>query len=228
MTQSIAIARQDMIDSLLTQTNTRRALLVKAGIVGAGATAAMMIPRLTVAQDATPMAEDAPFADAIDVLNYALTLEHLENAFYELSGDFDLGEDGFNNSINDYVSQIGEHEAAHVDTLTTVISDLGGEPVERAEYDFGVDTAQAFLETAAVFENLGVSAYDGAGQFLTDPGLLTAAGTIVAVEARHAAYLNLVTGVLPFPEAFEDPLTPEEVLEAATPFFVTDDATPES
>jgi hypothetical protein len=69
-------------------------------------------------------------------------------------------------------------------------------------------------------ENLGVSAYDGAGQFIADPGLLTAAGSIVAVEARHASYLNLITGASPFPAAYETPMTPDEVLEAATPFFV--------
>lgn len=205
---------------------TRRGALGSSAKLAAGGAIALttaLSPAMT-----RLLAAQEEFEDDIDVLNYALTLEHLENAFYELSEDFELGEDGFNNSINDYVSQIGEHEAAHVETLTSVISDLGGEPVERAEYDFGVTDAQSFLATAAVFENLGVSAYDGAGQFLTDPGLLTAAGTIVAVEARHAAYLNLITGTLPFPAAFEEPLTPEEVLEAATPFIVSDDATPES
>lgn len=207
---------------------TRRGALgssAKFAAGGAIALSAAMSPamaRLIAAQD--------EFESDVDVLNYALTLEQLENAFYELAGDYDFGNDGFNNSINDYVAQIGEHEAAHVDTLTSVVSDLGGEPVERAEYDFGVTDSQSFLATAAVFENLGVSAYDGAGQFLTDPALLTAAGTIVAVEARHAAYLNLITGTLPFPDAFETPLAPADVLEAATPFFVTDDAeaTPDS
>jgi hypothetical protein len=196
------------------------AKLAAGGAIALGTTLSPAMARLLAAQE--------EFESDIDVLNYALTLEHLETAFYELAGDFDLGEDGFNNSINDFVAQIGEHEAAHVETLTSVISDLGGEPVERAEYDFGVTDPQGFLETAAVFENLGVSAYDGAGQFLTDPGLLTAAGTIVAVEARHASYLNLVTGTLPFPAAFEEPLSPEEVLEAATPFIVAGAATPDS
>jgi len=196
------------------------AKLAAGGVIALGTTLSPAMARLLAAQE--------EFESDIDVLNYALTLEHLEATFYEMTGDFDLGEDGFNNSINDFVAQIGEHEAAHVETLTSVISDLGGEPVERAEYDFGVTDPQGFLETAAVFENLGVSAYDGAGQFLTDPGLLTAAGTIVAVEARHASYLNLVTGTLPFPAAFEEPLSPEEVLEAATPFIVADAATPDS
>ncbi len=170
------------------------------------------------------MAAQTEFESDIDVLNYALTLEHLEAAFYQLVPDFEFGEDGFGNPIDEYLTQIGEHETAHVETLTQVISDLGGEPVEAAEYDFGVTDAQSFLATAAAVENLGVSAYDGAGAAIEDPGLLTAAGSIAAVEARHAAYLNLLTGEIPFPAAVETPLSPDEVLEAATPFFVTEDA----
>jgi hypothetical protein len=161
------------------------------------------------------------FSSDVDVLNYALTLEHLEAAFYQAAGEYELGEDPFGNSINEWVTVIGEHETAHVELLTQVITDLGGEPVMAAEYDFGVTDAQSFLMTAAIMENLGVAAYDGAGQFIEDAGLLTAAGSIVAVEARHAAYLNLVTGESPFPASFETPLTPEEVLEAAGPFIVS-------
>ena len=161
------------------------------------------------------------FADDVDVLNYALTLEHLEAAFYAMSGDYSFGEDAFGNSIDEWLGAIGAHETAHVETLTQVISDLGGEPVAASEYDFGVTDAQSFLATAAVLENVGVAAYDGAGQFIEDPGLLTAAGGIVAVEARHAAYLNLLTGESPFPAAFETPMTPDDVLEAAGPFIVS-------
>lgn len=162
------------------------------------------------------------FESDIDVLNYALTLEHLEAAFYEMAGDYNLGEDPFGNAINDYAALAGEQEAAHVATLTQVITDLGGEPVARATYDFGVTDAQSFLATAAALENVGVAAYDGAGAAIQDPGLLTAAGSIVAVEARHAAYLNLVTGASPFPAAVETPMTVDEVLEAAGPFIVQD------
>jgi hypothetical protein len=166
------------------------------------------------------LAAQEDFADDIDVLNYALTLEHLEAAFYEMASQYELGEDPYGNAINDYVAVIGEHEAAHVATLTQVITDLGGEPVARAEYDFGVTDAQSFLMTAATLENVGVAAYDGAGAAIQNPDLLTAAGSIVAVEARHAAYLNVVTGQSAFPAAFETPMTKTEVLDAAGPFIV--------
>ncbi len=204
---------------------TRRGALGGSAKVAAGgaiALSAALSPAM-----ARLLAAQEEFESDVDVLNYALTLEHLEANFYDMIEDFEFGEDPFGNSIIDYLDQIGDHEDAHVETLTAVISDLGGEPVLAADYDFGVTDASSFLATAATFENLGVSAYDGAGQFLSDPGLLTAAGTIVAVEARHAAYLNLLVGELPFPTAFEDPLPPEEVLEAATPFIVEGGGTPE-
>jgi hypothetical protein len=160
------------------------------------------------------------FASDVEVLNYALTLEHLEAAFYELAGEFEFGADPFGNAIAEYLTVIGEHEAAHVTTLTDVVTQLGGTPVARAQYDFGVTDAQSFLTTAATLENVGVAAYDGAGQFLQNAELLTAAGSIVAVEARHAAYLNLLTGTSPFPAAVETPMTPAEVLDAAGGFIV--------
>lgn len=167
-------------------------------------------------------AAQTTFMTDLEVLNYALTLEHLEAAFYQLTSNYEFGQDAFGNPINDLLVQIGDHENAHVTTLTDVITQLGGEPVAAAQYDFGVTDVTTFLETAAILENTGVSAYDGAAQFLTSPDLVTAAGTIVAVEARHAAYLNLLTQLLPFPAAFETPLSPDEVLAAAGGFIVSE------
>ena len=159
-------------------------------------------------------------ATDVDVLNYALTLEHLEAAFYR-EGLETFGEEDFDAGVFDNLAAIRDHEAAHVATLTATITELGGTPVEEQEYDFGYgDDPAAFLGVAQALENTGVQAYDGAGQFLSDPGLLTAAGGIVAVEARHAAYLNELNDDLPFPAAFEMPLTPAEVLDIATPFIV--------
>lgn len=173
--------------------------------------------------EATPVL-DVPedFVDDLDVLNYALTLELLENAFYRDGvGLFDLGTDPFGNVLNDYLALIGAHEAAHVTTLTDVITELGGTPVAEQAYDFSEAYADpiAFLETAQALENVGVGAYDGAGAAISDPDLLTAAGTIVAVEALHASYLNVVNGARPAPQPFEEPLSREQVLDLAAPFF---------
>lgn len=165
--------------------------------------------------------------DLLSVLNYALTLEHLENAFYR-DGLASFTVDaftalGFQPSVVDYIAEIGNDELTHVETLTTVITDLGGTPVAEGTYDFAAAYADptAFLATAMALENTGVDAYTGAAQYLIDnDDLLTAALTIHGVEARHAAYLNILNNEDPFPDAFDEPLTPAEVVEIAGPFIV--------
>ena len=162
----------------------------------------------------------------VDVLNYALTLEHLEYAFYRdglatYSAD-DFTAAGYTANVYEWFGIIRDHEREHVDTITQVIMDLGGEPVAEAEYDFGYTDLAGFVGVAQVLENTGVSAYQGAAQFLIDEdALLTAALIIHGVEARHAAFLNGLQGESPFPEAFNPTLTPEEVLAAAGGFIVS-------
>ena len=170
--------------------------------------------------------QESPFADVVEVVNYALTLEHLEATFYrEAVEAFDEAAYlaiGFQASVRDRIVEIAENEAEHVAALTAVVEQLGGEPVEEAQYDFGYTDLTSFLATAAVVENLGVSAYQGAAQYLIEEdALLTAALTIHGNEARHAAYLNILTGTSPFPAATDSPAAPEDVLAAATPFFVS-------
>jgi hypothetical protein len=203
---------------------SRRSFLRTAAVAG-GAVATVGHIGFASAQDASPMAEAAPFEGPVDVLNYALTLEHLESAFYR-DGLAAIGEAGitglgFDASVFAKLSEIGAHEAAHVETLTQVITDLGGEPVAESTYDFGYGTdAAAFLQVAQALEDTGVSAYQGAAQYaMADDGLLTAALTIHGVEARHAAYVAVLNGGNPFPEAVNPTLTPAEVLEIATPFI---------
>jgi hypothetical protein len=175
-------------------------------------------------QAATPVA-GMTFETPVDVLNYALTLEHLEYAFYrdgltEFSAE-DFSAAGYADNVYEFFGIIRDHEREHVETLVSVIGDLGGEAVEEAEYDFGYTDLAGFVGVAQVLENTGVSAYQGAAQFLIEEDeLLTAALTIHGVEARHAAYLNGLQGESPFPEAVNPTLTPDEVLAAAGPFIV--------
>jgi rubrerythrin len=171
-------------------------------------------------------AQDAPFNDVVEVLNYALTLEHLEATFYreavELFDDTAYVAIGFQSGVRERIVAIAQHEQDHVDTLTAVIEQLDGEPAQEADYNFGFTDVSAFLATAAIIENLGVSAYQGAAQYLMENDeLLTVALTIHGVEARHAAYLNVLTSVSPFPAATDTPASKDEVLAAATPFFAT-------
>lgn len=210
-------------------TVNRRTLLRTGAIVGGGMLAFGTVGRSMAQGDATPVdnsaAEaEAPFGGPVDVLNYALTLEHLESSFYR-DGLAAIGVDGitglgFQSGVFDYLSEIGAHEAAHVTTLTDVVTQLGGTPVAEGTYDFGYADAAGFLQVAQALEDTGVAAYGGAAQYLIEnDDLLTAALTIHGVEARHASYLALLNGAVPYPEAFNAPLTPAEVLEIATPFI---------
>jgi hypothetical protein len=232
---------------------SRRGLL--AGSAGLGM-ALVAATRSGLAQEATPETATLPqvgatpgaaampemrgaelaagFENDLDVLNYALTLEHLENAFYRdglasfTAEQFTTA--GFDPAVVTNLATFGNQELAHVEALTGVIANLGGTPVQEAVYDFGdaFTDLTAFLETAQALENSGVGAYDGAGAAISDPALLTTAGTIVAVEGLHAAYLNVLNGEQPAPQPFEEPLSRDEVLEIASQFILVDTATPAS
>ncbi|WP_266077168.1 ferritin-like domain-containing protein [Haladaptatus caseinilyticus] len=168
----------------------------------------------------------------IDILNYALTLEHLEATFYA-KGLEDFSDDELMQAelgceicdeqrakIPEQVRVVGEHEAAHVDQITNVIEQLGGDPVQEADYDFGYETPAQFLKVAKALENTGVAAYAGAAPSIKNDEILSAALSIHSVEARHAASFNALNGVSPYPNAFDEAKTMEEVTEIAGQFIV--------
>jgi rubrerythrin len=167
----------------------------------------------------------------VDILNYALVLERLEYEFYrrhlqrfseqKIEGASIF--DGFGNKVRSNIYEnlvrIRNHEKTHVQTLIKVIKSLGGKPVGDSEYDFGVKSVADFVATAQVLEDTGVMAYDGAIAYIHRPGLQTAGATIATVEARHASYLRLLNGEVPFPEPFDDPKAPRQVCEMVDPFI---------
>lgn len=73
--------------------------------------------------------------------------------------------------------------------------------------------------TARVVENLGVAAYLGAAHLVDDPVLLTAAGSILTVEARHQTILNVLSNGASIPQAFDLAFLPNEVLAIAGAFI---------
>ena len=131
-------------------------------------------------------------ADVVAILNFALTLEYLESAFYEMG----LGASGLIPSTDKTIfSQISKHETAHVSLLTSTITSLSGTPVAMPTFDFTAGGTyadvftnyQTFLALSNAFEDTGVRAYKGQAPGLMGSMVLTAALDIHSVEARHAS-----------------------------------------
>ena len=154
----------------------------------------------------------------LEILNFALTLEYLESAFYTMA----LKQvSGLGGQAKETATQLADDESQHVDALTQTIKDLGGTPVKAPGVDFGEAFASqgSFLETAQTFEDLGVGAYNGAGPMIESKEVLAAAGSIVQVEGRHAGVIRLLRGEQISPSAFDKGLGMQEVLDAAKPFI---------
>lgn len=122
------------------------------------------------------------------ILNYAYALEQLEAAFYTkvVSSQFS----GITASETALITDVRDHELAHREFFKNALGSaaIGALEVDFSSIDFG--SRDSVLATAQAFEDLGVSAYNGAGSLLVTADYLVLAGKIVSVEARHAAYFR--------------------------------------
>jgi rubrerythrin len=151
-----------------------------------------------------------------EILNFALTLEYLEADFYNVKAKTV----GLSGEAKKYARQFGAEEAAHVSALTAAIKQLGGKPVAKPTFVFPASSEKSFLALASVLENTGVGAYNGAAPSLQSKQVLASAGSIVQIEARHAAAIDLLIGKSPTPnQGFDRPLSKKEVLAAAGPLI---------
>jgi rubrerythrin len=151
----------------------------------------------------------------VDILNFALTLEYLEAAFYEEA----IAKANLSGDAKKLATEIGDHEKQHVDALTGAIKKAGGKPVKAPGVMFPLKDQASFLKLAEAFEDTGVAAYNGAAPMIKSPDVLAAAGSIVQVEARHAAAIRLLKGDSPTLGAFDKTLTKAEVLKAVKPYI---------
>jgi rubrerythrin len=153
----------------------------------------------------------------VGILNYALTLEYLETAFYS-----DVVKSGlFKGSDLETIRKFGSEEAEHVAALTAAVKQLGGKPAAQPKAEFPLKSAKSVLELAATVENLGAAAYLGQAANITSPSVLASALAIHSVEGRHAAALNTLLGESITPDgAFAKPAGVSEVLKSVEPFIV--------
>ncbi|KAK4086381.1 ferritin ribonucleotide reductase-like protein [Purpureocillium lilacinum] len=175
---------------------------------------------------AAPLADKR--ADGINdgvILNYALTLEHLEDTFYRqglanfTQDDFKAA--GFDETFYGNVKKVSADETAHVGFLTEALKAAGVTPVAECTYSFGVTDVKTFLATASILEGVGVSAYLGAAAEIMSKTYLTAAGSILTVEARHSSYIRAGLKQAPFAQPFDAPLSINEVYSLASQFIVS-------
>jgi len=147
----------------------------------------------------------------VKILNYALTLEFLESAFYKQA----VANQAFGDSadLKRFAEVVARHEAKHVTFLRGA---LGSKAGKSPKFDFGdtVTDQAKFAATAQVLEDTGVSAYLGQVKNVFQGGVLQAAGTIATVEARHAAWIRFINGATPAPADFDKPKSEKAILKA--------------
>ena len=184
-----------------------RGTLLKAA---AGGLAAAALGRAPGARAAT--------AGDVAILNYALTLEYLQDAFYteaERKG-------ALAGPAARLTRVVGAVERAHVRALREA---LGNKAVGRPFFDFrGVtESPRSFIRTAVAFEDLGTAAYKDQAHRIESPEVLAAAVGIHSVEARHAAWIRYIAGARPAAEAFDQGSSKAETLRLvrATRFVVS-------
>jgi hypothetical protein len=196
---------------------SRRQFLLGSGAL-VGAAALLRVPGLTLGQRAgVQAAAAAQLNNDMDILMFALTLEHLEDAAYRTVNASGL----LSGQVADYFKSFGEHEHAHVVALTDVISKMGGTPVaEQASYNLPkLNTQDEVIKFFAQVEEVGAGAYLGAAPLLQDKQLLAAAAAIHNVEAQHASTLRAVMGDTEPAPAFATGLTYQQVINAVTPLL---------
>lgn len=206
---------------------SRRSFLMYGG--AAVATAGLLFSGCERVLDVVPKKPGAKMVNLgsgdIGILNFAYALEQLEAAFYTnvaLTGFFK----GASLEEIRVLDDLRQHEVAHREFFKAA---LGNKAIPKLEFDFSsvnFGNRESVLQTAKTFEDLGVAAYNGAGQLLMRADYLVAAGKIVSVEARHAeAIYDLIDPNAAFVDFIDDGLEraflPPMVLEMAAPFIKT-------
>ncbi len=155
----------------------------------------------------------------LDIVNYALTLEFLEEDFYEAV----VSSGALSGREAELAKKILDNESEHVQALSTAAKDLG-RPVGRPATDFDAVLSggrDRVIRVAADLEGTGAGAYLAEAANITNDEILASALAIHTVEARHASILNLLAGRSPVPDgAFATPIERDEVQRRIAGFLV--------
>jgi Ferritin-like domain len=206
-------ALREVADRLPTrgQLLRRGARVATAGILAAG-----LLPEVAQAR-ASKRDQTRRAQDDVAILNYALVLEYLQAAFYteaERVGSL-------HGPLAQQARVVGSHERAHVKAFQQT---LGNAAVKSPSFNFrgATDSPKSFRATAVAFEDLAVGAYKEQLPKINSSRYLAAAVSIHSVEARHAAWIRYLAGIVPAEHAFDEPLPDHETTQIvnATHFVV--------
>ena len=211
---------------------SRRKFMSWAGVLGASVTVASLATACKKDDDmnSTGSGVDLGSGD-VGILNYAYALEQLEAAFYTQVVAHASFSTNFSADERMLLTDIRDHEIAHREFFKNALTAaaptkiIPALEVNFSSINFG--SKSSVLGTAMAFEDLGVSAYDGAGYLIQDVNYLLLAGKIVSVEARHAAYIREVIAVNTFlgdqvdANSVNISRTPAEVLAIAGTYITT-------
>lgn len=192
---------------------SRRKFIALAG----GSVAAAPLLAACGSDSASGSDETAEFGDGdVGILNYALTLEHLQADFYA-----ELAKSGLiSAAAKRTMGKFGEEEDEHIASLSKEVEKLGGKPVAKPETKFSLNTEDESLELASELENAGAAAYLGQLPKIESNAVLKTVLSIHSVEGRHAAAVNDLLGEELTPDgAFAKPETVESVLATIEPFM---------
>jgi Ferritin-like domain len=176
---------------------TTRAAFLRRAVLGS----ATLLAASAAPAEAQPDRRDAA------ILNYALTLEYVQDSFY--SEVERLG--SLSGKLAEQAHVVGAHERAHVVALRKV---LGSRAVKRPRFDFrgATEDPARFRKTAVAFEDLAVAAYKGQAPLIQSRAYLVPALAIHAVEARHAAWIRRLAGFTPAEDEFDEPRSKHSTL----------------
>lgn len=184
-------------------------------------TATMPIPGATVEN---PFGALANLSNDIEILNFALILEHLEADFYARVIAAHAARPYLRDRIPFVANKLASDEAIHVTAVTEQIRRGGGTPIERPSFQFpdNVFISQTgFLTLSTALEETGVGAYSGAAPRIKGREYLQFAASIYGIEARHTGLIRFLSGRTFAPDAKETPFTAMQVVKRAAPYIVT-------
>lgn len=188
-------------------------------LAGGSVAAASILAACGSDSSAAEDGETAKFGEGdVGILNYALTLEYLEAAFYAELIKSSL----FTPAARKALGKFGEEEEEHVTALTKAVEKLGGEPAAKPKTKFSLNTETGTLELASKLENTGAAAYLGQLPNIESNSVLGTVLSIHSVEGRHAAAILDLLGKNTTPDgAFAKPAKVKDVLKEVEPFIVS-------